>query len=249
MNIFKKKKAVLECYTPLDYIARHFPVEQASKNKPKAFLDMPTQMAAPANYTACPYSKLINGRKMNTIRACDGILDMWSRSYILTAPFDVAINVKNNKVEYQSTNQTLHPLTQHPSAQFTPLFSGYANVKIVIPWKFISNRSFYWMFSPAIYHLDEDVRNSILIPPGVVNYKYVHSTNINLLVKLQEEQKVIHIKAGTPLVYLTPMTTEPVDIHIKTVERTYWEGLENQTIGFKSVYKFLKRRDKVQSDT
>lgn len=244
INLFKKKPLKLECYTYLDYASRHFPLEIAKKAIPETFSSMPAQIKAPANYTSCPYTKLIHGRKMNTIKSCDGILDLWGKSYVLSSPFDVAINIKNDKVEYATPNDTLFKIGQHPQEQFAPMFPGYANVKIIIPWKFVASDKFTCMFSPAIYHMDNDVRENIILPPGLVDYKYVHSTNINMLVKLQKDQKVIHIKAGTPLIYITPLTTEPVELVIKTVDQMSWEGLENQMVGFKSIYKWLKRRDK-----
>lgn len=241
---FKKKKLKLECYTPYDYVARHFPLELAKKNIPESFSSMPAYIKAPANYTSCPYTKLINGRKMHTIKHCDGILGLWEKSYILCAPFDIAINIKNNKVEFQSPDSNLFPVGEHPTIQFDGMFPNYVNVKMIIPWKFVANKSFNCMFSSAFYHLDEDIRENVYFPQAIVDYKYVHSTHILMFVKRQVDQKVIHIKAGTPLIYITPLTDEPVEFVTNVVDKQYFEGLENQTVGFKSIYKALKRRDK-----
>jgi len=241
---FKKKKIKLECYTPYGYVANHFPLQLAKKDTPEAFDAMPAYIKAPANYTACPYTKLINTRKLHTIKHCDGILGLWEKSYILYAPFDIAINIKNNKVEYTSADTNLFKVAEHPTAQFDWMFPNYVNIKMVIPWKFIANKSLNCMFSPAFYHLDENIRENVYFPQAIVDYKYVHSTNILFFVKKQVEQKVIHIKAGTPLIYITPLTDEPIELVTKVVDKQYWEGLENQNIGFKSIYKALKRKDK-----
>jgi len=241
---FKKKKIVLEGYTPYDYINRHFAFKIAKKDIPERFSEMPSYINAPANYTACPYTKLINGRKLHTIKHCDGILGLWEKSYILYAPFDIAINIKNNKVEYKTTDSKEFQVVEHPTVQFDGMFPDYVNIKIIIPWKLISNKSLNCMFSPAFYHLDTDIRENVYFPQAIVDYKYVHSTNVLLFVKKQVDQKVIHIKAGTPLVYITPLTDEPIEFSMKTVDKQYYDGLENQLVGFKSIYKALKRKDK-----
>jgi hypothetical protein len=240
---FKKTKQVLKCYTKFAYVAKHFPIELAKKQVPESFTSMPTHMKMPANFTACPFSKLVNSRKGLTIRSCDGILDLWSKSFVLCAPFDMAINIQDNRVQFKSTDNNLFPVSQHPEEQFSSVFPDYANVKMVIPWKFVSDKSMPCMFAPAIYHMPEDIRSSIMFPSGIVDYSIVHSTNINMLIKKQAEQKVIHIKAGTPLIYITPLTNEPIDVKIETLSADSWSGLENQNISFKSIYKFLKKKN------
>jgi hypothetical protein len=97
------------------------------------------------------------------------------------------------------------------------------------------------MFTPAFYHFDKDLRESIIIPPGVVNYQNGADININFFVKKQFLQKVIHIKAGTPLIYITPMTNESYTIDTELQSREMWESTHSGFFAFKSRYKQFKQ--------
>lgn len=97
------------------------------------------------------------------------------------------------------------------------------------------------MFTPAFYHFDKDLRESIIIPPGIIDYKMGSDVNINFFVKKQFLQKVIHIKAGTPLVYITPMTDESYTIETELTSREIWESKHSGFFAFKSQYKQYKQ--------
>jgi hypothetical protein len=240
-NLFKKKKLKFTGYTYYEFSQRLFPIQSAKKMLPPTFGEVPMYHSGGDKIT-CPYTKLTQAIPFTkTIRHCDGILDLWGNSMIVCAPFDLAINVKDNKVTFQTPEPESLKVVQHNPAQYDKMFPDYVNLKFVCPWKIFSNKSVNCMFTPAFYHFDKDLRESVIIPPGVVNYVNGADVNINFFVKKQFLQKIIHIKAGTPLVYITPMTSESYTIDTELQSREMWESTHSGFFAFKSWYKQYKQ--------
>ena len=236
-NIFKKKKLKFTAYTYFEYSQRMYPIKMAKKQMPELFSATPLYNT---NVTStCPYTKLTKILRLDnkTIRHCDGILDLWANSMVVVAPFDLAINIKDNKVEFTTTYPSALQVVQHDPAQYNKMFPNYVNLKFLSSWRMFSNKNVNCMFTPAFYHMDESIREDVIIAPGTINYKLGPDININMFVKKQFLQKVIHIKAGTPLVYITPMTTEPFELETELIPKENWESRHSGFFSFKSNYK------------
>jgi hypothetical protein len=240
-NLFKKKKLKFTAYTYFDFSQEMFPIQMAKKIIPKSFSELPLYHSGGEDIK-CPFTKLTQViPNAKTIKHCDGIIDLWGNSMILVAPFDLAINIKDNKVTFETTSKQYLKVVEHYPAQYDKMFPNYVNLKFVSPWKMFSNKGVNCMFTPAFYHLDDSIRENIIIPPGVIDYKMGHDCNINFFVKKQFLQKVIHIKAGTPLIYITPMADEPFEIETKLVDKETWDSKHRGFFAFKSRYKQYKQ--------
>ena len=242
-NIFKKKKLKFTAYTYFEYSQRMYPIKMAKKQMPELFSATPLYNT---NVTStCPYTKLTKvWKNFKTIKHCDGILDLWSTAMILPAPFDLAINIKDNKVTLETAQPNALSVVVHQEAIYGDMFPNYVNMKFISPYRMFSNKSVNCLLVPAFYHLEDNLREDLIIPMGVVNFAIGQELNINFFVKKQFLQKVIHIKAGTPMYYIIPMTNEEFDVKSELISKEEWETKNSFAFSFKSLYKKYKQGEK-----
>ena len=239
-NLFKKKKLSFTAYTYFEYIHRLYPIELAKRRIPNSFSSLPNFHSG-ADKVTCPYTKLTKiWKNFKTIKHCDGILDLWSNSMVLTAPFDLAINIKDNKVVLETPQQNDLSAVIHPEVIYGDMFPNYVNIKFISPYRMFSNKHVNCLLVPAFYHLEDGLRDDLIIPMGVVNFALGQELNINFFVKKQFLQKVIHIKAGTPMYYIIPMTGDDFDIKSEFISKEQWQGKHSFFFSFKSRYKQYK---------
>jgi len=243
-NLFKKKKLEFTAYTYFEYVNRLYPIEMAKRRIPNSFSSLPNFHSG-ADKVTCPYTKLTKiWKNFKTIKHCDGILDLWSTAMILPAPFDLAINIKDNKVTLETTQQPDLSVVVHPEVIYGDMFPNYVNMKFISPYRMFSNKHVNCLLVPAFYHLEDNLREDLIIPMGVVNFALGQELNINFFVKKQFLQKVIHIKAGTPMYYIIPMTDEDFDVKSELITREEWESRNSFAASFKSLYKKYKQGEK-----
>lgn len=243
-NLFKKKKLKFTAYTYFEYLHRLYPIELAKRRIPNSFSSLPNFHSGTDKVT-CPYTKLTKvWKNFKTIKHCDGILDLWSNAMILTTPFDLAINIKDNKVTFETSQPKDLSVIVHPEAIYGDMFPNYVNIKFLSPYRMFSNKSVNCLLVPAFYHLDDNLKEDLIIPMGVVNFKLGQELNINFFVKKQFLQKVIHIKAGTPMYYIIPMTDENFEVKSEHITREEWQSKHSYFFSFKSLYKKHKQEEK-----
>jgi hypothetical protein len=98
----------------------------------------------------------------------------------------------------------------HNTKEFdSPVFSDLIHIKIMSPW-FIQEKTgceFQWN-SPWWNNVSQ--HNKFFIPPGIVEYKYQHRSNINMFINKSPSNFMI--AAGTPLVHIVPLSDKDVQI-------------------------------------
>jgi hypothetical protein len=65
----------------------------------------------------------------------------------------------------------------------------------------------------------------VIIPPGVINFKYQNTVNINMFIRMNGVQKT-KLNAGLPLVHLFPMTEREVEIKNHCVDEQEYIKIE-----------------------
>jgi hypothetical protein len=216
----------------------------AKRKIPNSFSSLPNFHSG-ADKVTCPYTKLTKvWRNFKTIKHCDGILDLWSTAMILPAPFDLAINIKDNKVTFETAQPNTLSVVVHQEAIYGDMFPNYVNMKFISPYRMFSNKHVNCLLVPAFYHLEDNLREDLIIPMGVVNFAIGQELNINFFVKKQFLQKVIHIKAGTPMYYIIPMTDDEFDVKSELISKEEWDTKSSFAFSFKSLYKKYKQEEK-----
>jgi len=198
---------IVKCYTDNKRTYELFPIVKGNTILPK-WLKCIKQ-----DFDSC--SRL--GIKSNqvskqTMKSCAGVRDLFSNSYVMRLWSDLEIYIDKEK-EYitwyfadKETELVLHEPYQR--GEFLP-GNDHIIAKIHSPWFIKSNANINWSIIPPLYH-DENQRNKIYTMPGVLNFKYQHTSNVFLALKNVTGTHLI--KAGTPLSYMVPQTERKLKV-------------------------------------
>jgi hypothetical protein len=72
-----------------------------------------------------------------------------------------------------------------------------------------------------VWHLKNPLEWTVV--PGMLEFKYQHATNINLLFKLRPEKYMVRIKAGQPIAHLVPMFDQSWEFETKAMDISDWK--------------------------
>jgi hypothetical protein len=90
-------------------------------------------------------------------------------------------------------------------------YNGYAHLKIVSPWavKCDIETKFYWT-TPYYFYNNP---TKYILAHGMMEYKYNHSSNINLFFPIEHEPYSFMFNAGDPLVHM--IDTAFTEFHVQ----------------------------------
>jgi len=157
------------------------------------------------------------------VRMCSGLTDFYKSSYMLTCWQDYEICVTpDGRLFFDSTNKEEYPITGHQLETQAPnAWPGYMNV-----WS---------QKNPKDFH----------VVPGMLEFRFQHGCHVNLIVPIPEKEHQFTIKAGTPLVTLTPMTEKNINLQCQYMDEKKREGLLMEWI-FTYRNNYFKRRSIIQ---
>jgi hypothetical protein len=116
---------------------------------------------------------------------------------------------------------------EHSKIQFGEAYNNRLALKLNSPWFFVANDNTKFMFMEAHYSTSYFRDNNILFPPGIIEYKLQHSTNVHLNVPIPKEQQIINLKLGMPLVSMFPLTERPVEVETKLIPVNEWNEINS----------------------
>ena len=152
-----------------------------------------------------------------TIKYCPGIYDFTNYGYIVPAWQDFQFWVDDEgKIDFLKpvAMQPVNNVKHHPHQQIDtcPILDNSAKdiLKITSPWLISTPTGTSLIICKPFYHYSNDFD----VCPGVLDSDIEFSLpnhEINIMLRLNVKNKVIHIKAGQPLIQLIP------------VKRTNWK--------------------------
>ena len=203
----KKKKIVVDAFIDNDIIAK-YPITQSSANPPPWYKKLKSTIE-------------INDQghelQIPTFKRCDGMLDLLKYSFTLPMWADLSLVVEEDgRFHWKYPSQPYNfGLEQHPEFLMESAFNPLVHAKIMSPWLLGEKTGINFYQTQAVYSFNKCPE--VLIPPGVVNYKYQNSTHIN---GFFARGKSYFFKAGQPMMYLIPMTEDKVEVktHVLSTE-------------------------------
>jgi hypothetical protein len=204
MFFFKKSEIILDCFTAHGPAYNYARPDHAMKYIPDWWKNTPTEVRE-------------NNFLLPTIKSCAGFIDYYKTGIIFPSWFDAEI-----KIASLGTSPPCEILiTDPPSApkgSFHPnkMFLGYteedtSNVKFMSPWIFKTKEHVNFAWSEPTWD-NKDLFYDLTVLPGVLNFKYNTTTNINCVVRQRKEKYTINIKPQQPLAMLHPLTDKKIVI-------------------------------------
>jgi hypothetical protein len=220
--LFPKKKIVLDCFTSKPYVMEHAPINYAIKNIPDWWRNLPASYRDGHN-------------PVLTMKSCAGMIDYYTKSISIPLWSDLSISVDANKnYTWQFSDEATSAIV-HPKNQFVGFLNTYGHIKIDSPWLLKSEKNLNWVWSHPTYNYSNS--NNIVSLPGITNFYHQHTTNINMLINLDQEKNFL-LPYGEPLVVLTPMSDRKVKIVRHLVSENEYFNLYKKTSSITFVNKY-----------
>jgi len=176
-------------------------------------------------------------------------VDMYSHGFMIPLWSDLRVTVgaKNTtSYSFQYADKKSHA-ESHPQFQrgeFLP-DTDYLHLKLVAPWYIQCAEDVNFVFLQPTWNFP--VLGHVEVFNGLLNYKYQHTANINMMFPRLEVDKLVVMPLGQPLAHVIPLDPRPVDIKI-VVDPTRYNQLSeiSSPLCFTNSYKQKKAIAKTQ---
>lgn len=230
----KNKKIVVDCFTDEPSAHNFFPIKSATAYYPYWWKQMPAT-----------FIREMEGVPLNlpTIKVCDGFINLYKNSFVLPCWTEIQIKTEDNKFHLMLAKTSLNKdypfFEEHTPEQYGTAFNNKLHVKLVSPWFLKQNKKCDFAILPAIWSDPVNWSNYTILP-GVIDFKYQSSTNVNLFLEPNKEK--IFIEAGMPLVHFVPLTEYNVEFkcHLITTDELN-KVIHNRYASFVGSYKKTKK--------
>ena len=238
-NIFKSKDTVkLTCYTSSVATYKHASIAKTREYIPSWYRSIPSDAGKLG---------LLSKRNM---RLCAGFNDLFQSGFVIPLWSDIRISTgKKGTLEYdwQFSDMVSHAEIHPPEQRGSYLPEDkYAHIKMVTPWKFHCDEDIKFTFMQN--HWVFDSPENVIIPSAVIDFKYQHAANVNMIIPRKDDDFTFDIPFGTPVAQLIPMTDKKVELDLRLVTPDEFNGIETASANttFRGTY-YSKKKNKRQN--
>jgi hypothetical protein len=237
MFFFKTKKIVIDCFTDRPDVFNYFPIQHTSKFFPDWWKKLPNK---PENLS-------------RNMKSCLGFNNYFSKGITLSLWSDLSLIVTNIPQENRDSlgwlfSDSISTAELHSPLQFDNYLNTqkYKHLKLMSPWLVKCKEDMNWVYTQNTWLFDEP--DSVIIPPGIVDFKYQSSTNINLFMNLEylKNKKQLILESGMPIVNMIPMSDRNIEIkkHLITTQEFINIKKLSTRISFHNSYIKIKKNTK-----
>lgn len=179
-----------------------------------------------------------------TMVSCEGFLAQYRRGLIIPMWSDLMLEVAAEGsvgCRWAYADNKSAAQVHMPAQRGSYLPDGkYQHLKLDVPWVFRCDEDVSFQLLQPMWNFDDP--DSLLIPPGVLNFKYQFAANINMFIRRTPKAQEILIPHGQPMVQLIPLTERPVLFrpHLVTAEEMSKQSALKTTIKFAGTYRRIK---------
>ena len=226
---FRKPKITLDCFTCIPELPILFPIIHSSDRLPEFYKKIPSTVVQ-------------NGPTRGTMKTCPGVSDYFKKGFILQAWSDYYINTENSCLTW---NPEIMAESHNPKQWGNDSFKNFYHLKLVSPWLIKEKTGVNFLFTNVLWHDDQ---TKYVVPNGVLNFKYQHTTSVNTLIQRTQFPKDFVISAGTPLAHVIPLSENDIEIKMHEVTEFEFERIKAYVFTFNGNYykrkKILQSREK-----
>jgi len=215
---FKKSTITVDCFTHSRAAYELYTIRKAVRYYPETIKKMEPSI---------PIIDRESGITIQTptLKKCTGLNGLYTKGAIIPLWMDFICEPKTHgqdKSRLGLTDQNkVHSLQTHSHDQFPGMFDNYYHMKFGGVWNIVENTGIKFIWTPAIWNLEEhDLNDKIIIPYGLTYYDEQPQTNLNIFVKKDAPNFIL--KAGTPMIHIIPLTEKEVEYKCHLVDFETW---------------------------
>ncbi len=230
MFLFKSKKVVVDCFTREPVVAQNYPIKKSFSYVPEWWRNLEQCVHHRTQYAIA--------RPSPTMKTCTGFINLFQKTWTIPLWTDFILQTRSDgNYDYLFPNP-VDPshIGSHPSHQHQDGMRDRIHVKITPPWILWEKTGIHFVFFGADWTLMDELP-SVRVVPGIVNYRDQHGSAVNFFVDKKDAR--LEFRAGTPMVYLAPMTDKKVEFKVQVVDEQEWSKLEKHKAVF--LNKFITR--------
>lgn len=199
MQLFKKKKIVIDCITDNGFAFEFCRPDKAVKFIPNWWRELP-------------------GHSMN-MKHCRGFTALYKNSFIYPSWTSFVLNMHSHKdrsFDWVCPDEfKIEPVSPHSLGGFQ--HEHHQIFRLDSPWRMICKEDVEFMWSAPVY--SNKTAFDLQALPGLVNPHYTYAASINFNVPYKDNPYQIRVDAGDPLVCMTPLTEREVVFNYRLVSR------------------------------
>ena len=201
---FKKRKIVVDCFTTHIGSYELFPIKESSRFMPDWWKLLPNSyMVTNEHGLATPRA---------TMKRCEGLIGLYQHGFIIPLWTDLVMETTSKGFNYQFADGS-GSIGYHDDNQKGVEFKKYNHVKLHTPWRIQEKTGVKFLFLQPSWNAPEDM-HVINTPPGIIDFKYQHSSHINSFLL---PGKRYEWSAGKPLAHLVPLSDAEIEIKLHFV--------------------------------
>jgi hypothetical protein len=239
MNLlFRSKKLIIKAYTFKSATYEYFTVAKSHHFYPEWWKKLPT------------FHEELRGAlnvKAPTMKTCAGIIDIYKKGIILPLWSDLQFRVaENNQWAAAFSDHNTNQPTSHPRYQIgenNTEFNNCIHIKIDAPWLFVDvNKTGVPFLQQGCFWNNISTQRLLHICPGVLNYKFQHSVNINAFLSSNTPEEFV-IPANTPIMQMIPLSERELELQVELISYEDFNRINDKHAAtcFHNKYERLKK--------
>lgn len=229
----------VDCYTSDIAVFKTARIKSAVNYYPDWWKTLPPEFQMPV-FEGVPHFT----RKASTMRYCAGFIDLFKKSFCLPLWSDIMIRVEavGNPSYVWKYADGRSTAVEHSTEQRGKFLSGgeFQHLKLTSPWILVCEEDINFLYFDPFWTSNHE-ENGVMVPPGIVNFKYQSSTHLNMFVrKLPNAPNTVELKFNTPVAFITPLTERKVVLRYHLVSGEDAKRLERPENTFVGSYEKSK---------
>lgn len=205
MFFFKKKPIVIDCFTNQPKLLEMACVRKTHNYIPSWWKDLPGAFRFENDFFDSP-----------TMKHCTGFINWYTNGFTIPMWTDLAIVIGSKteggyKFQYADGNSRA---SDHSANQYGHIYptNEFQHLKLSSPWMFTCKEDIKFAFVEHTWNILSF--KSFRIMPGILDFKYQPSTNINLMFPRTDTSQELLIPFNEPLVQIIPLSDRKIKLNV-----------------------------------
>jgi hypothetical protein len=227
----RKRTVVVDCFTSNTMAYHVSPIARAADHVPRWWRELkatnPNQLSPVSN-----------------MKYCRGMVDQFKRGFVLPLWSDLHVDVAAHgdpQFLYQFADR-ISEAEPHGAEQWGDFAdpNKIQHLKLISPWSIRCNKKVDFLAIEPTWNMFSSLPG-VRVPPGVVNFFWQTTSNINLLLTKNPSPTLYRLPVGTPLLHYVPLTERVVQLKLHLVTDSELKKVKSAPVSFLRSYSNVKK--------